>query len=200
MNRLVFRAVEEFLRDTYGDALWREVVATHHEMAAGEEGAVKLAMPAHAHLHGAERLISVAAGVLGKPADELFEDLGAWLARREAIRRLLRFSGRDFGDFVLSLEELPGRAHFVIPDLDMPRILVERESASVVRLVLPPHFSAWTAILGGLLRAMADDYGALGLILVKGCAVEVHISDESFARGRDFNLGAGYRPDAADFQ
>lgn len=197
MNRLVFRAVEEFLRDTYGDALWREVLAGHHG-AVAEKPAAEAATPAAAHLRGAERSVASAAGILGKPADELFEDLGAWLARREAIRRLLRFSGRDFSDFVLSLEELPGRAHFVIPDLDMPRVLVERESDSLVRLILPPHSAAWTAILGGLLRAMADDYGALGLILVRGCVVEVHISDESFARGRDFHLGAGYQARGTD--
>lgn len=190
MNRLVFRAVEEFLRDTYGDELWRDVIAAD-QGAASAPGSARSTLSPMAHLRGAEKLITVGAHNLGKPADELFEDLGAWLARREAIRRLLRFSGTSFGDFVLSLEELPGRAQFVMPDLEMPPIIVERENDKLVQLIMPPHSGVWMAILGGLLRAMADDYGALGLILVQGSAVEVHISDETFARGRDFHLGAG---------
>lgn len=189
MHRLVIRAVEEFLRDTYGESVWRDVLAAEAGLGA-VPGAAGLS-------RGGEQLIEGAARLLDKPADELFEDLGAWLAQRESIRRLLRFSGRDFADFVLSLEELPGRAHFVIPDLDMPRIAVLRQDSCTIRLALPPRASAWTAMLGGLLRAMADDYGALSLIIVDGSSVEVHISDEAFAEGRDFNIGAGYLGETA---
>lgn len=194
MHRLVIRAVEEFLRDTYGEALWREVVAASQQAAVSGKQPVPTPRRAGG-LPAGERQILDAAKILGKTGAEMFEDFGAWLARREAIRRLLRFSGRDFGDFVLSLEELPGRAHFVMPDLDMPRILVSREGEGTIRMSLPPSASAWTAMLGGLLRAMADDYGALGLIVIEGCNVEIHISDEDFAEGRDFHLGAGYVAD-----
>lgn len=196
MHRLVVRAVEEFLRDTYGDSLWRDVLARVGTTAAiSPSGSRPETAPRGIPAGGA--LVAMAAEILGKTSEEMFEDLGAWLARREAIRRLLRFSGRDFRDFVLSIEELPGRAHFVIPELDMPRITVTHQDGGTIRLSLPPDALAWTAILGGLLRAMADDYGALGLIVIDGSGVEVHISDESFSEGRDFNLGRGFAADAA---
>ncbi|MBU3029313.1 heme NO-binding domain-containing protein [Paracoccus marinaquae] len=191
MHRLVVRAVEEFLRDTYGANLWRQV-----EISCAVEQ-VAAAAPAGRLPGGAERMIAAAGAILEKPEGELYEDLGAWLARREAIRRLLRFSGRDFADFVLSLEELPDRAHFVIPDLEMPRIRVEREEDGTMRLLLDPLAPAWCAILGGLLRAMADDYGALGLVAVGGRAVQVQIPEASFAEGRDFHLEQGDVPNAA---
>ena len=70
------------------------------------------------------RLIAASAGRLAKPEAELLEDFGAWLARTEPIRRLLRFSGADFADFILTLEELPGRVRMIVPDLEMPRIAV----------------------------------------------------------------------------
>lgn len=184
MERLVLRAVEEFLCDTHGEPLWRQVAASAR-VGDGPLGSDASARP--------EALIASAAVILEKPIDELFEDLGAWLARREAIRRLLRFSGRDFPDFVLSLEDLPGRAHFVIPDLRMPQIAVERDADGTMRLILPPMAGGWPAILGGLLRAMADDYGALALIELHEDTVSVQIPDESFAEGRDFQLVGGLR-------
>lgn len=197
MHRLVIRAVQEFLRDTYGEALLREVAACERTAAgSGEWGRADDANATKRRLRG-ESVISAAADILDKPAIELFEDLGAWLAQREPIRRLLRFSGRDFKDFVLSLEELPGRVHYVIPDMEIPAIQVLREDDGTIVLTLPDSSPAWTAILGGLLRAMADDYGALGLIVVEGCGIEVHISDHSFTEGRDFHLGAGYLAGAA---
>lgn len=192
MQRLVIRAIEEFLRDTYGDEVWAQMCRFASRGARG--GCHAPLGPAENYLRRAERMIPVAARLLGKPADELFEDLGAWLARREPIRRLLRFSGRDFNDFVLSLAELPGRAHFVIPDLDVPPIEVIAESASTVRLSLPPPETGWTAVIGGLLRAMADDYGALGLIAVEGHKIMIHISDEAFAEAREFQIGGGQSP------
>lgn len=189
MHRLVIRAVEEFLRDTYGDALCAQIVSDCDAVARAGHGSPDDRAAARGHCW--ERLVPMAAGRLGKPVGELFEDLGAWLARREAIRRLLRFSGRDFEDFVMRLDELPGRAHFVIPDLDMPRIEVRQEAGHRLSLTLPETAFGWAEILGGVLRVMADDYGTLGLIEVVGHTVQVQISDDDFAEGRDFRLGDG---------
>ncbi|MCF3974578.1 heme NO-binding domain-containing protein [Paracoccus salsus] len=189
MHRLVIRAVEEFLRDTYGAAMLSQVIASCNENARSN-AVGSLAGPKGCGC-SAEKIIPTAAILLKKPPEELFEDLGAWLASREAIRRLLRFSGRDFEDFVISLEELPGRAHFVIPELCIPRIDVHRQHGNTLRLVLPSSAPEWTAMLAGLLRAMADDYGTLGLIDVEGSTVVVQISDQSFAEGRDFSLDGG---------
>ncbi|MBK4215516.1 heme NO-binding protein [Paracoccus caeni] len=182
MHRLIDRAIEEFLRDTYGDAL---LGAVQQMMGRAAD------LPAEEGLHDNSR-IHVAARRLAKPADELFEDLGAWLARQEAIRRLLRFSGREFAEFVIRLDELPGRAHMILPDICMPAITVTECSLGDLRVILPERETGWTALLAGMLRVMADDYGALGLISVEGSQIGVLIPDAEFAQGRDFQLGAAF--------
>lgn len=182
MHRLIDKAIEEFLRVSYGDAL-------HDAVTQAVAKAVDL--PTEAGMHDNIR-IHVAARRLAKPVEELFEDLGAWLARQEPIRRLLRFSGRQFAEFVMRLHELPGRAHMILPDIGMPAIYVTECSIGDLRVILPDAETGWTALLAGMLRVMADDYGALVLISVEGNQIGVLIPDADFAAGRDFELGAAF--------
>lgn len=184
MHRLVNRSIEVFLRDTYGDSLWNQVA----DVSGMDKGETPAGRPYTETRTCA--LVRAGASVLDKPAAELLEDLGAWLARVEPIRRLLRFSGRDFREFLLNLGELPDHAHMVIPDLYMPQIEVASQGADGVLLHLPGDAEQWTSTFAGVIRAMADDYGALGLIEVEGCAVRVRILDGSFTEGRDFHLAS----------
>ncbi len=185
MHGLINRSIEGFLRDTYGDTFWGEVAEAS---GIDNRGFQTIRDYPDAMTHG---LINKAAMRLDKPEGELLEDLGAWLASREPVRRLLRFAGRDFAEFLHTLDELQGRSHMVIPDLDMPRIRVELRDKNEVRLVMADCFPEWRSVMAGLVRCMADDYGALGLIMVDGNAVIVHISDDTFTEGRHFKLGAG---------
>lgn len=183
MHRLIRRSIEAFLRDTYGDAFWKNV----NESAGFDSHRLGVGQPytdtrSHALLNGAARR-------LGKPEPELLEDLGAWLARVEPIRRLLRFSGRDFREFLYNLVELPDHAHMVIPELNVPVMEVATDEADGLRVVLPPGRAEWVSAMAGVIRAMADDYGALGLIWVEDNAVRVQIMDGSFTEARDFRLG-----------
>ena len=73
----------------------------------------------------------------------------------------------------------------------MPRIRVEPRADDEVRIVMPDCFNEWRSVVAGVVRGMADDYGALGLIAVEGNAVVVLISHEAFSEGRGFELGAG---------
>lgn len=184
MQQLVVRAVEEFLRQTYGDDLWLRVAGN-----PGDDDRLALMGGAFTSRGVSVRnLVTSAAAELGKTAQELLEDGGAWLAGREAICRLLRFSGHDFRDFILSLEELPGRVHFVVPDLGVPEINVSVCEQGVFWLTLPEDSLGWPSILGGIIRAMADDYGALGVVTVEGNVVTVGIPDDDFSAGREFSL------------
>ena len=195
MHGLINRSIEGFLRDTYGDAFWRAVAEASGIDPRGFQ-TIREYPDALSHA-----LINNAALRLDKPETELLEDLGAWLARLESIRRLLRFSGRDFGEFLMTLDELPGRAHMVIPDLGMPRMQVTACSGNpaggAIRVLMPDCFQEWRSVMAGLIRAMADDYGALGLIGVDGNAVTVQVSDSSFCEGRSFTLGARPAPRTA---
>lgn len=184
MQMLLDRAVDEFMRATYGDMHWEELdmLVSEGVLAGGTPGVTYSAM------------LKEAARRLSKPVDELFEDLGAWLARQEPIRRLLRFSGVDFRDFVMRLDELPGRAHMVVPELDMPELVVRQHDCSTLSVMVEGSQLNWPALLAGVLRGMADDYGALSLIVAEGNEISVHISDESFAQDRGFELSEAYRP------
>lgn len=184
MHGLINRSIEGFLRGTYGDSFWHDAAE-----AAGidRRGFQTIRDYPDAVSHG---LVNHAAALLDKPEGELLEDLGAWLAAREPLRRLLRFSGRDFIDFIYSLEEWPGRAHMVIPDLGMPRIAIEQADEGDIRVIATACFPEWRHVIAGLIRAMADDYGTLCLIGVEGSVVRLRISETGFSSGRRFDLSA----------
>lgn len=178
MHGLINRAIEEFLRSTYGESLVQSV-ADEAAVAAGRFAPLGAGFGPAALERAAFRL--------SKPRSEMFEDLGGWMTRIEPIRRLLRFSGRDFRDFLLRLDELPGRAHLVMPSIEVPRMQIEAAGHSVWLVMLEPD-EIWQHLLVGLIRGMADDYGALCLIAVEGMSIRIDIWDEQFAEGRLFTL------------
>lgn len=183
MHGLINRSIEGFLRDVYGDGAWRDVA----EAAKVDPRGFQTLCDSPDEV--SQALIGQAAMRLDKPEAELLEDLGAWLAGMESIRRLLRFSGRNFPEFLHRLEELPGRAHMVLPELGMPALNVTLEEGDWLVIALPEGAEGWGAVIAGLIRAMADDYGALGLILADGRRIRVQVPDDAFAEGRGFTLG-----------
>lgn len=178
MDILINRTIEEFLRASYGEGL---VSALADELAAsGAFEGPRARDYGMTMLEGASRRLM-------KSTSEMLEDLGAWMTRIEPIRRLLRFSGRDFGDFVQRLDEMPGRAHLVLPKLALPALRIEAQDRSVWVHMTPPD-PVWQHLLVGIIRGIADDYGSLCLISGEGARVRVDIWDASFAEGRDFSL------------
>jgi len=196
MNGLINRAIECFVKDSYGDPLWEEVTAS----LAIDESAFEPLMPCDPEV--TVRLVTALAARLERVPVDLLEDMGTYLVaqpRSEAIRRMLRFGGVDFAEFLESLEDLPDRARLAMAELDLPAIalhmqgggafVVEMGRSDCVGLGLGP-------VLLGMLRAMADDYGALVVIDYRGCdatreIIEVRLLDAAFADGRAFDLAAG---------
>lgn len=196
MNGLINRALAWFGRDTYGEALWRGLV----EALALDEAAFEPLMPCAPEV--TERLVAGLAARIGRAPEEMLEDLGTYLVsqpRTEAVRRLLRFGGVDFVDFLHSLEDLPDRARLAMPDFTLPEIRLHPETAGLCRIEVgacPQAGLRLGPVLVGMLRAMADDYGALVLIGSRGTearreVIEVRLLDAAFADGRAFDLGAG---------
>lgn len=182
MHGLINRSIENFVRSCYGGAVWREIAA---EIGLGEGGFYSFR---HYPPALTRDLTAAVARNLQRPEAEMLEDVGAWLARVEPVRRLLRFSGSDFSDFIVALEELPGRARMVLPDLDVPGLTVQVCGAQQYRIRVVDGDDFWLPLISGLLRAMSDDYGALSLILYEGGALFVDVSDMSFGAARDFDL------------
>lgn len=185
------RAFECFLRDTYGHDTWAQVAAglgfDRFEPMMQYDPAVT------------ETVIRAAAATLGRARESVLEDVGTYLVSHpnlERLRRLLRFGGVDFIEFLHSLDDLPERGRLALPDLDLPRLTLRDQGDGVFRLHAQMNISGIGHMVVGLLRAMADDYGALVLIdfdevLPSGTeVVAIHLLDHRHSTGRSFDLAA----------
>ncbi|MBW6505846.1 MAG: heme NO-binding domain-containing protein [Rhodobacteraceae bacterium] len=187
MHGLINRSIQHFLCKTYGAALWQAVAEAASVPAEGFEAM----LPYDDALTFA--MLDAAAGRLNKPRAALLEDCGAFLVSLEPVRRLLRFGGVDYADFLASLNELPARGRMALPELDLPSLTVTAEPDGQLLLRVQGQVPGWGLVLAGLLRAVADDYGALALIDRvplddEQDLVTVHLLDESHASGRRFDL------------
>ncbi len=193
MHGLVNRSVQCFLRDTYGVARWTSVA----EEAGIDPNGFEALLLYDDTLTDA--MIDAAARQLGKPREALLEDVGIYLVGLEPLRRLLRFGGVDYADFLQSLDELPDRVHLAVPDLDMPELELRTTGPGRFTLICGGEHEGFGAVFAGILRAMADDYGALALIEVGGGGappetVGIELLEAQFATGRRFDLA---RPERA---
>ncbi|MDP1667433.1 heme NO-binding domain-containing protein [Phaeovulum sp.] len=187
MHGLINRSIQRFLRDTYGPELWQTVAEAAAVPAAGFEAMLQYDDALTA------AMLRVAADRLGKPQEALLEDLGTYLVTLEPLRRLLRFGGVDYADFLMSLEELPARGRMALPELDLPQLALAAAAEGRLVLMVRAGVPGWGLVLSGLLRAMADDYGALALIELGAAAdgqdrISVDLLDSRFASGRRFEL------------
>ena len=184
MHGLVNRSFQNFLKDTYGALLWESVVVAAELPPQGFEALLS-------YDEGlTDAMIAAASQRLGKPADALLEDFGIYLAGREGLRRLLRFGGADFVDFLYSLEELPGRVRLAVPDLILADVTLSHAPPARFTLVFRGGHPCLVHVMSGILQAMADDFGALALIDATGEAssVQVDLIEASYAVPRDFIL------------
>jgi hypothetical protein len=193
MHGVVNRAIECFLRDTYTSAVWDEIAAKARISVPNFEPMLNYDPPV------TERVLSAAVARIGKPRDALLEDLGIYLVchpRYEALRRLLRFAGVTFEDFLLSVDELPGRARLALPDLDIVPIRLHPLGPCRYQVCCGPGLPGFGHVLVGGLRAMADDYGALVTMSLlfeteegHSC-LELTVHTAYHSRGRSFDLTA----------
>ena len=190
MHGLINRSFECFLRATYGGPFWAEVA---QDLDAGIE---QFEPVLHYDDALSYRMLESASTRLDKPPETLLEDFGTFLVAdpaAERVRRLLRFGGVDYEDFLASLEDLRGRARLAVPDLDLPRIELEDQGGGVYRLACRSPHKGFGQVYLGLLRALADDYGALVLIDFEGDVdgaeiLTIRLADAAFAEGRAFDL------------
>lgn len=135
---------------------------------------------------------------LGRPQREVLEDLGTYLVSNpntEALRRLLRFGGVNYVDFLHSLDDLPDRARLAVSDLDLPPLELDEHAQNEFTLTCHPGLPGFEHVMIGVLRAMADDYGALAMLEHSGSrgkaeVISITLIESAFAEGRSFELGA----------
>ena len=196
MHGLVNRALQCFLRDTFGPQRWRDIAATAGAPPDGFEPMLRYPPEL------TRAVLATAAQGLQRPEDVLLEDLGTYLVShpsRERLRRLLRFGGVEFSDFLHSLDDLPERCRLAVPDLDFPQLELEELRTGHFVLIVHGPWPEFAPVMVGVLRAMADDYGALALPELVGGGpqadgtqrITIDVFDPRFAAGRRFDLSAG---------
>ena len=192
MHGMVNRALQGFLTTTYGHAVWAEVCG--QACLELEDFEAMLCYPDAM----TTACFEAAAAVLHKDHAALQEDFGTWLVTDptlEPLRRLLRFSGAQFADFLHALEDIEDRGRLVLSDLDLPRITVRHAGAGCFHIDAAWALPGAAAILAGCLRAMADDYGTLAFVQLgarDGDGTErlsLQLFDAGFSQGRHFDLG-----------
>ena len=191
MHGLINRALQSFVEVTYGPRIWAEVVSQAD--LEFDEFQSMLMYPDDLTV----RCFEAATNILHRPPSVFLEDLGTFVVTHEPfnpLRRLLRFGGEDFAEFLHSLEELGDRGRLVMPDLDMPDIRVHQEDGQTYEVRARWKMLGAGPMLLGALRAMADEYGALALCSLAGVnegweslKVTLHLDDHS--EGRAFSLG-----------
>lgn len=192
MHGLINRSLQCFLRDTYGPTVWA-AVARDARLGFDSFEAMLTYDPALT-----DAVIAAAANLLERPRETVLEDMGTYLVSHpkvHSLRRLLRFGGVTFVDFLHSLEDLPDRGRMAVPDLDLPQIMVVENSADHFTLTCLAPVHGGGHVLMGLLRSMADDYGTLVLLDHQGMkgdaeVISIQVLDQGFATGRRFDLAA----------
>lgn len=193
MHGLINRAIQCFYRDTYGHAAWADVVRrldlefSEFEPMLNYDDDLTV------------RVVEDMARALGKDPDAVLEDIGTYLVSHpnvEALRRLLRFSGETFLDFLHSLGDLPDRARLAVEDLELPTLDLRDHGGNNFTLHCIWNRPGFGYVLVGILRTMADDYGALVFLEHQGAdhgteTIDITLFEASFAQGRAFDLGVG---------
>lgn len=193
MHGLINRAIQCFVRDTYGNATWAQVVSRADLPVSDFAAMFCYEDPL------TDRMLDAICVVLAKPRATVLEDIGTYLVsdpKLAAPRRLLRFSGITYEDFLHALDDLPGRARLAVSDLILPRLDLRSQSGGRYVLVVDGPPNGFGHVMIGVLRAMADDYGALVMLEHRGTRhmreeVEIALVEPAFAKGRVFTLGAG---------
>ncbi len=196
MHGLINRSIQCFLRDTYGASVWATVA---QEARLGFDSFETMLTYDSALT---DAVLAASAKVLNRPRESVLEDLGTYLVSHpstEALRRLLRFGGVTFDDFLHSLEDLPERARLALPDLDLAGLSLHEQANGEYQLQVTSAISGAGFVMVGLLRAIADDYGALVLLDIgevgdDADVVHIQLLDHRHSTGRQFDLAGWTTP------
>jgi len=179
------------MRDTYGKDAWIEVT----KMA--DLGFIEFEAMLIYEEALTDRVLDAIVDLMDKPRESVLEDIGTYLVSNpeiESLRRLLRFGGVNFVEFLHSLDDLPDRARLAVSDLELPQMELREHSPNSFSLTLNVKHTGWGHVLVGILRAMADDYGALAFLEHQGGnqgieVVNITLIVSAYAEGRSFELG-----------
>ncbi len=194
MHGLVNSAIQSFVCDAYGPDVWLRVTShadlgfdTFENMLVYDDVLT-------------ERVLDSVFAELDRPREAVMEDIGlSLITKSDALRRLLRFSGATFLDFLYSLDDLADRTRLAVPDLAFPVLELHELGRGELLLVTRSNIEGFAHMMSGVLQGMADDYGALVTIAHRGAfmgteRLSINVHEAAFAPGRRFDLAARIRP------
>jgi hypothetical protein len=192
MHGLINKAIEVFIIGTYGPEAWTLVA----QRAGLDDPHFESMMVYPTEVTA--RVIECACQALHTDRADFLQNLGTYLVsqpNQQAVRRLLRFGGVDFVDFLYSLDDLHDRARLAVSDLSLPQLELREHTVNQFSLTIRSELDGFGQVLVGLLTAMADDYGALVMLEHGGRqgqieTVAIALLETSFAAGNRFELGA----------
>lgn len=192
MHGLINRTIQSFTCHTYGHARWLSVTK-----AAGLDFSEFEAMLIYDE-DLSRRVLSALSAELDRDASDVLEDLGTFLVCNpnvESLRRLLRFGGVNYTEFLHSLDDLPDRTRMAVSDLDLPALELRENTVGHFSLTCHAGLQGFGSVMLGVLRAMADDYGALVVLEhhdgFNGAEViDITVIESAWSNGRSFDLGA----------
>lgn len=192
MHGLINRSIECFVRDTYGPQTWANVMMRANLGFSSFEAMLSY------EDSDTFTVLDQTAQELRRTGNDVLEDLGTYLVSHpnvEALRRLLRFGGVSFVEFLHSLDELPDRARLAVDDLNLPQMELREFGANNFTLTCRSDQEGFGHVMMGVLRTLADDYGALVFLEHKGGkpgveTIDITLIETAFAQGRSFDLGA----------
>lgn len=161
MHGIVNRGLQIYVTTIFGEHAWEDICTRaglsffHFETMLVYEDALT------------EALIEAASAQLGRSRDEFLEDFGTFIVAEKgigAVRELLRFGGEDYVAFLHSLEDMHHIAAIALPGFELPRFELEPRGEGHFELSYRFAKPGYGAFFLGLMRAMADDYGALVII------------------------------------
>jgi hypothetical protein len=180
MHGLINRALKDFVLAHDGAAAWHRVTRMI-DIPPEDFGLFRVT-----DKRRTSELIRAIALELDRPLADFCEDWGHWLIAspgHEVTRRLLRFGGKDFDEFVHSIEDLPDRAALAVPGLSLPPVEVRDHGSGHFTLEVGTRMPGTEHVLLGVLRAMADDYGCL--------VVMTHLGDRGSSAMMSLQLVGG---------
>lgn len=192
MHGLINRAIQSFVCYTYGTERWHKV------MERAGLGFTEFEAMLVYEDEQSRRVLQELCGELDRPLAEILEDMGTFLVSHpqlEPLRRLLRFGGVNYVEFLHSLDDLPDRARLAVSDLHLPAMELRDYGSDQFSLTCGPELKGFCSVMVGVLRAMADDYGALVILDhhgsgAEGESISITLIETAFAEGRSFELGA----------
>lgn len=192
MHGLINRAIQAFVCVTHGEDRWRAV------MDSANLGFTEFEAMLIYTDEQSQQLLTSLETVLQRPLAEMLEDMGTFLVSNpevEALRRLLRFGGVNYVEFLQSLDDLPDRARLAVSDLHLPALELTERAPGQFSLLCQAGLPGYGSVMMGVLRAMADDYGDLVILEHSGSQdgrelISVALVETDFAEGRVFDLGA----------